>query len=403
MHATTRNLLAAALLTALSTGLASAANVELYGKVETSMRYMHISEGSVNKFEMLNEGSRWGLNIKEDLGDGLSVKGYLESGFNSDDGALTNTGGGSSSAMLFDRRAVLALRSETMGEIGFGRMGSVRSTMSPYSLGLAWLDPFETGYGSDSSISTVFGNDPSGNNTITYVSPKMNGLRAGLTYSLQTSGQENASERLNNRLISAAMTYENGPVFISLGATQQWTPRSSSTLAKSGAAAAKKLAGAPDDAQAYTLGATLQATPEWKLFAALQYQEGWRSVAGWSANSTVYTDSEGFSGRITQEEGVKGVSALAGFQWKITGSLRMLGSYMYFDGEQNVLTGEDETKKLEGSRHIATAGLEYKLSKKTRVFTVLSYSKAQDDLEDMADSTGGLTRTMFRAGMQHWF
>ena len=93
----------------------------------------------------------------------------------------------------------------------------------------------------------------------------------------------------------------------------------------------------------------------------------------------------------------------AGFQWKITGNLRMLGSYMYFDGEQSVLTGENEAKKLEDSRHIATAGLEYKLSKKPRVFTVLSYSNAVDDLEDMADATGGLTRTMFRAGMQHWF
>ena len=290
-----------------------------------------------------------------------------------------------------------------MGELGFGRMGSVRSTMSPYSLGLAWLDPFETGYGTDSSISTLFGNDPRGNNTITYVTPKTNGLRAGITYSLATSGQENASERLNNRLLSGALTYENGPLFISLGATQQWTPRASSTLSKSGATTTRKLAGEPDDAQAYTLGATLEASPEWKLFAALQYQEGWRSVAGWSANSTVYTDSDGFSGKITQEEGVKGLSALAGFQWKITGELRMLGSYMYFDGEQNVLAGEKEARKLEGSRHVATAGLEYKLSQKTRIFTVLSYSKALDDMEDMTDSTGGLTRTMLRAGMQHWF
>ncbi|WP_417201647.1 porin [Sutterella wadsworthensis] len=162
----------------------SAAQTEVYGKLETSIRYMHVN-GSGNKLEMLNEGSRWGLKIKEDLSNELSVRGYLESGFNSDDGGLSTTN------TLFDRRSILALNSKTFGEIGFGRMGSVRSTMSPYSLGLAWMDPFETGYGTDSSISTIFGNDPRSSNMVTWVSPKVSGFRAGLTYSFNTAGQEN--------------------------------------------------------------------------------------------------------------------------------------------------------------------------------------------------------------------
>ena len=285
----------------------SAAQTEVYGKLETSIRYLHVNgSDSGNKLEMLNEGSRWGLKIKEDLSSELSVRGYLESGFNSDDGALSTTN------TLFDRRSILALNSKTFGEIGFGRMGSVRSTMSPYSLGLAWMDPFETGYGTDSSISTIFGNDPRSSNMVTWVSPKLSGFRAGLTYSFNTAGQENTSERLNNRLLSGALAYQGDRLFVSVGATQQWTPRSSTTLTN----AAKEtltLKGAPEDAQAYTIGASYQATDEWKLFAALQYQKGWRSVAGWSANSTVYTQN-GFSGKLIQEEGVKGLSALAGFQ-----------------------------------------------------------------------------------------
>ena len=178
----------------------SAAQTEVYGKLETSIRYMHVNgSDSGNKLEMLNEGSRWGLKIKEDLSSELSVRGYLESGFNSDDGAL------STSNTLFDRRSILALNSKTFGEIGFGRMGSVRSTMSPYSLDLAWMDPFETGYGTDSSISTIFGNDPRSSNMVTWVSPKLSGFR--LTYSFNTAGQENTSERLNNRLLSGALAY----------------------------------------------------------------------------------------------------------------------------------------------------------------------------------------------------
>ncbi|WP_443743675.1 porin [Sutterella sp.] len=373
---------------------AAAADVEVYGKLETSMRYLHVN-GAGDKLEMLNEGSRWGFKINENLGEGLSVRGYLEGGFNSDDGALTTSG------TLFDRRSILALRSSAWGELGFGRMGSVRSTMSPYSIGLAWLDPFETGYGTDSAISTIFGNDPRSSNMITWLSPSRSGFRAGLTYSFNTAGQEDASVRLNNRLLSGAVAYQGERLFLSLGATQQWTPRSSSTL-KNAAGDALTLKGSPEDAQAYTFGATYQPTDAWKLFAAVQYQKGWRSVAGWSANGAVYSEN-GFSGKITQEEGVKGVSALAGFQWRITPSLRMLGSYMYFDGEQNVAVSAAKTKKLEGSRHVATAGLEYQLSKTTRVFTVWSYSKAEDDMKDMSDATGALTRTMLRAGLQHWF
>ena len=56
----------------------SAAQTEVYGKLETSIRYMHVNgSDSGNKLEMLNEGSRWGLKIKEDLSNELPVRGSL--------------------------------------------------------------------------------------------------------------------------------------------------------------------------------------------------------------------------------------------------------------------------------------------------------------------------------------
>lgn len=389
-----QTMLAAAVAASLcAAGAAQAASTEIYGKVETLLRYVH-TNGGADSLVLENGGSRWGMRIREDLQPGLSVRGYLEGGFNSDDGGLTNTGGGNSSSMIFDRRAILAIRSDTYGEIGFGRSGSVRSTISPYSLGIAWLDPFETGYGADSSISTIFGNDPRGNNTINYVSPKISGLRAGLTYSFATSGTENESERMNNRLLSGAMMYENGPVLISLGATQQWTPRTTNAVT------GEKIA--PEDAQAYHLGGTYAITDAWKLFLAVQYQKGWRSVAGWSANQWTYTDGTE-SGTITQHGGVEGVSALAGFQWKITPELRMLFSYMYFDGEQEVETSATERSKIEGTRHIGTVGLEYQMTKRTRFELTYSYSNAEDGMEQMSDSLGKLSRSIARCGIQHWF
>lgn len=160
-----KRILAAAALTACASLSAAAADVVIYGKVNTALYYQDW-EGASPSFSMLNESSRFGFNISEKLSDDLTVKGYLENGFNSDTGSLTNTSGGNKGSTLFDRRSILAVNSKTWGEIGFGRMGSVRSTMSPYALTLAWLDPMETNY-AEAGMSYMFGNDPRANNSIT--------------------------------------------------------------------------------------------------------------------------------------------------------------------------------------------------------------------------------------------
>ena len=84
-----RKLFALTTLAALIPLAASAADVVVYGKVNTSIYYEDYS-GQRPKVSLANEGSRWGFNVSEKLTDDLTVKAYLESGFNVDDGALTN-------------------------------------------------------------------------------------------------------------------------------------------------------------------------------------------------------------------------------------------------------------------------------------------------------------------------
>ena len=74
-------------------GSAFAANVDLYGVIDTGLVYSQTEFGGsvdladTHSFTMdngVNAGSRFGLKGTEDLGDGYSVSFQLENGFDSD-------------------------------------------------------------------------------------------------------------------------------------------------------------------------------------------------------------------------------------------------------------------------------------------------------------------------------
>lgn len=382
-----RKLITAGATLALLPAAVLAANVVLYGKVNTAL-YFEDYRGASPTVSIANEGSRFGLLITEDLSDGWGVKGYLENGFNSDDGAFTNTSGGNSGTTLFDRRAILAVQNDRFGEIGFGRMGTVRSTMAPYAMTLAWLDPFETNYG-DAGMSYMFGNDPRSNNAITYVSPKWGSFSFGTTYSFSFTDQEEEHASANNRLWALALTYAAGPVSIHAGATQLWYAYDEGAT---GVYDTARSTIDREDARAYSLGFSWTATDALKLFAAAQYQDDWRSVAGWNADSasthrTSYGDKD-------REHGIDGWTGMIGLQYKFTNALRFLGKYVYFDGEHDM--GDGST--VDGTRHAVNTGLEYKLSKRTKAYVVASYFKGKDELD--VDKLNGVTGHI---GLEHNF
>ena len=370
---------------ALLPAIALSAEVTLYGKVNTAFYFEDWSDSSAN-VSMINEGSRFGLNIREKLNDEWSVKSYLENGFNSDTGAFTNTGGGNTSSTLFDRRSILALASEKYGEFAFGRMGSVRTTMAPYAMTLAWLDPMETNY-AEAGMSHMFGNDPRSNNTITYVSPRISGFRFGASYSLAFTDQESDSTSKDNRLLALALNYENGAVGIYTGATQIWYGLDTSTgLADSSKAIDRK------DAQAYTLGATWATTDSLKLFVAGQYQKNWRSVAGWNMDSAS-THATAYS-LADREHGIDGWSGLLGLQYKLPGSVRLLAKYVYFDGDHKMADGS----KLGGQRHGVHGGIEHVVSKRTKLYAILYYFTGEDEMD-----VRKLTGMSGQFGLEHNF
>ena len=116
-------------------GTAAAADVTLYGDVDTGFKYTYSKtdgEDATNKFEMangINSASTFGLKGTEDLGNGMTVGFKLENGFNSDDGTLNQSG------RLFGREARLFV-SSAFGEVSLGRMGGLGSAAGTYDIDL---------------------------------------------------------------------------------------------------------------------------------------------------------------------------------------------------------------------------------------------------------------------------
>ncbi|WP_441622799.1 porin [Cupriavidus sp. RAF12] len=105
-------------------------SVTLYGVVDTNVEYVNrvgsvplptnlYNSGQGHSVVRMNSGgvagSRWGLRGEEDLGAGMKSLFVLEGGFQADTGALEMPG------TLFDRQAYVGLRSNSFGQLTFGR------------------------------------------------------------------------------------------------------------------------------------------------------------------------------------------------------------------------------------------------------------------------------------------
>ena len=185
-----KSLIALAVASAAMAGSAYAANVEVYGLLDTSLAYVyadpdasgHDGEG---KFTMENArefGSRFGLRGSEDLGNGMKVGFVLESGIKSDSGELDQNG------RLFGREAHINLTGD-FGYLAFGLQPVFGSTLGQHGLFRA-IDPlfanyteaFGSGHASASMWTRV-------DNAVSYVTPTWAGFTFYGMYSFQNSSK----------------------------------------------------------------------------------------------------------------------------------------------------------------------------------------------------------------------
>ena len=127
-----KTLAAVAVLGAFA-GSALAADVQLYGIIDTGVGYSHVDVDEpalgedYDSFEMKSgqaSGSRWGIKGTEDLGNGLTVGFILEDGITTDDGA--------ESGVMFNRESSLFLQGG-FGKFAMGRIGSINNGQSSWA------------------------------------------------------------------------------------------------------------------------------------------------------------------------------------------------------------------------------------------------------------------------------
>lgn len=184
-----KTLAAVAVLGAFA-GSAFAANVTMYGVVDTGLGFTSKDKGygeEINTFDMRsgqNSGARLGLKGEEDLGNGVKVGFVLENGFDTDDGELGNGG------RLFGREALLYVGGD-FGELGMGRQGELASGNGRYGIFGGKVSPFSAGWSDIAGHKYVMGAGfDRMDNTITYKTPTFAGFNLLAQYSFDKNVQK---------------------------------------------------------------------------------------------------------------------------------------------------------------------------------------------------------------------
>lgn len=393
-----KSLIALAVLGAAAS--AQAADVSVYGVVDTGLAYTcndewtvdeHVTDGESN-LEMasgINASSRVGITGSEDLGNGMKVGFKLESGINSDDGAL-NQGG-----RLFGREASLTLSGD-FGKISAGRMGGVGSSAGTYDYVYAIGESFD---GGDFNIWGMTASSRY-DNMITYETPEFAGVKVTAQYSFDgdTGADNNDYEKDSqhgdegktnvDRYASLAVTGGYGNLQF-VGAYEYFNHASTSVV--------------KDDGHLVHLGGNYDFGVT-KVFALAQYYQGIRNAAGWDMSGD-FLDSEKDLDPLFGTDGFKGYGLHIGSITPIGGGDLTLAAYFQDGKLENVVSEWADKDDIDAQYVGVTARYAYHLSKRTDAYLGAGYAKATLDTASLAADLHDMEKELIQAyvGLTHRF
>lgn len=381
-----KKLIAVAVLGACVAGSAFAANVDVYGRIDTGLSYVHYDEtglsDAVDTLSLdsgLSSGSRWGLKGSEDLGNGYQVGFVLESGFDADTGAL-GAGG------IFGREATLRV-SGPFGSIYAGRMGRIGSDAGSVGFYAGSVSPFGSGWGKMAGHFAVTANyDSRYNNALAYVSPKVGPVTV---YAQYTMGNATENESGDDRLFSLGAQADFGALQV-LGLVEYLNKKS---VADTTVYDDSQY----DDSYTINLGGSYDFGVA-KVFLAGQYFKAAPDFAGMKDNYG-YLNLEEIGWRYSFDGFGVNVGATAPI-----GAGEFLVSAGYGKGDLNIFTKD---AKISADAYIIQVGYTYPFSKRTNLYAGAGYM--QTSLEDGFTNTDGTysdkdfktTQVMF--GLLHKF
>ena len=358
-----KSLIVLAVAGALSMG-AQAATVEVYGLIDTSLVYMHTDadngeKGKTDTFTMETAqqmGSRWGLRGSEDLGNGYKVGFTLESGFESDTGALEVKQGN----RLFGREATINVSGD-FGTVWAGRMPVLGSVLGPNGLFRA-IDPITANYtsalGSGYATASMWTRV---DNAIAYRTPTYAGFTGYMMHSFKMDDVNEGDTHVegkgsSNRYTSLGFRYQAGAIEgILVGDMTDWA----NTLGQKKA----------DDGYTVTLGGNYTLDNGLKVLAFYQYFDSMNLEV--KARGGVAKD--GIVDLVGNYGFVDGWGMGVGVNYPVFGgTARFAVNHRQMDNEENV----DYTRTTVG------AAYDYPLSKRTWTYVMGGYSQEKVETKD---------------------
>lgn len=374
-----KTLAAVAVLGAFA-GSALAADVQLYGIIDTGIGYNHVDADGLGEdtdsFEMQSgqaSGSRWGLKGTEDLGNGLKVGFILENGITTDDGV--------DSGVMFNRESSLFLEGG-FGKIAFGRIGSINNGQSSWAT-IGMINAFGTSDwgGYSAQVGNIMATAGQWDNMIAYQTPSFAGFKIYAQYGMGnqvtetvegedvTYGDENESS--SDRYYAIGATYNNGPFSAYLAVD---SINYSSVHAE----------GDPydqDDSLTVTLGGSYDFEVV-KVYLGSQYFD---EVKATGFGGVINNIGMSHVNAVTDKDKVKGYAVSLTGDAPLWGGKAMFG-VAYMDAE-SADSFEDfhAQESFDFKRYVVSVGYDYPFSKRTDVYAVASYM--QDKVETSQGNT----------------
>ena len=350
-------------------GSAMAADVTLYGVIDTGLNYTHVNaagEHSTNSFKMAtgqSAGNRFGLKGTEDLGDGWKVGFILENGFDADTGAFKtykDPQGNETTTKLFGREASLNVSSD-FGKLTFGRTGALSSGLTSTNIVSGFM-AFGTGWSQTSEIGHFgLGDRTRMDNTVTYQTPRFAGVRVSAQYSFQFAGAESTgNERKDKRYAGLGIDYANGPftagLVVDTVMNQHGTYKAVVADVDGSDVTYTQVEKALSKNTKDTLGVTLGAAYDFEVAKVF-------AIAGYGQN-----ENQIGALKTVNDEGVKGYWGQLGVTAPVAGG-KVLASVSYSDAEDEVDSDSDASAWGVG------LGYQYSLSKRTSLYTFAGYNE----------------------------
>lgn len=381
-----KTLAAVAVLGAFA-GSALAADVQLYGIIDTGIGYSHLDgDGLVedtDAFEMQSgqaSGSRFGFKGTEDLGNGMTVGFILENGFDTDTGADTSN--------FFNRESSLFIQG-SFGKFAMGRMGALNNGQSSWAK-IGMISAFGTSSwgGYTAQLSNIMSLSGQWDNMIAYETPDFAGFKIYAQYGMGDNDSENESR--SDRFYAIGATYNNGPfaAYFAVDSINYQTADANGALAS---------ADNIDDSLTVTLGGSYDFDVVKVYLGAQYFDEARLSSIGGIAKDVLpkasgdYMKLKGYGISLTGDAPLAGGKAMFGVG--------------YTDAElaDSIEGAPSANIDFELQRYIVSVGYDYPFSKRTDVYAVASF--AQDKLEwsGAMDADHDPSSYSFYVGLRHRF